>query len=253
MIILLRLLPILVAALQVAFFLIQMRYAQTYPWVVIWGVLIFPLAALAIGRGRIRTAHVLEKMTAPLVLLVSLAFALLLAETMAAQIVIIALAATVCFLSLELLFFLVFNPARYPVNALSRLNLACVPLAAWYAASTFNGLLSFLQVEKLYLVAGMVALGAILFCTTGHAGAERKHNLVWTMVGAMAGAHAGLLGIWLPVSMPVQGAVAAFILSAVLRARRFSHDPKPSPRQAWIEGTIAAALLVVLLGTAKWL
>lgn len=253
MIILLRLLPIFAAALQVAVFLIQMRYPQSYPWAVLWGVLILPLAALAIGYGRIRVAHVLEKMTPPLVLLASLAFALLLAETAAAHAVIIALAAATCFFSLELLFFLVFDPARYPVKALSRLNLACVPLAAWYTASTFAGLLFFLHFEKIYLVAGMLASGAILFRATGHAGAARSHNLIWMLVGALTGAHAGLLGIWLPISLPMQGAMAAFILSAVLRARRFSHDPRPSRRQAWAEGLAAVVLFAILLGTAKWL
>lgn len=164
-----------------------------------------------------------------------------------------ALVGTVSFLSLELLFILAHDPSRYPVNGLSRLTIAYVPLTIWYAASTSSGLLTFLHADRFWHVLAMAVLGGVLFRTTGHPGATPAQNTVWTMVGILAGFQAGLLGAMLPLAMPMQGLVASFILCVPLRARRYVYAPHPTSRQAWIEGMAAGTIFLLSLVTAKWL
>lgn len=253
MILFLRSLPFLVAVLEGAVFYQQIRHPLDYPWIVAIGVVALPAASIAMTFRRVRFFDMLEKMTPSFALLASLAFGLLLAETPVAYGVIIALAAVATFVSLELLFVLTFDPSRYPVNALSRVNIGYVPLAIWYAAATSAGLLIFLHVNKVWHLALLTVLGAMLFRTTGHPGATRQQNAIWTALGALIGLHVGLLGLFLPVGMPVHGFIATIILCSALRVRRYMYDPKPSRRQAWVEAIAAMVAIIAVLTTAKWL
>ncbi|MBI4138747.1 hypothetical protein HY479_01195 [Candidatus Uhrbacteria bacterium] len=253
MIIVLRLLPFAVALLQGAVFVQQIRYPLQYPWIVALGVVALPLASATMGFRRVPFRDMLEKMTPSFALLAALAFGLLLAETAVAYAVIVALAVLSSFLSLELLFILAFDPSRYPVSALSRVNIAYVPIAIWYTAATSSGLLTFLHIPKLWHVVMIVALSAVMFRTTGHPGATWQQNAVWTALGALIGLHVGLLGLFLPLGMPVQGFIAAAILCSALRVRRYMYDPKPTVRLAWGEGVAVLVAAVAVLTTAKWL
>lgn len=253
MIVFLRLLPLGVAALQIAAFVYQVRQPLSYPWVVLFGVAALPAASFAIGWSRVRMRDVVGRMLPSFVLLASLGFALLLAEGRWAVWTIILLASATCFISLELLFLLAYDPPRYPVNGLSRVNIAYVPIAVWYAAATSSGLLVFLHMEKVWHVVFMTLLGAVLFHTTDHQDVTFRGRTLWTLLGALVGLHAGLLGVLLPLSMPMQGIIAAFMLSASLRVRRYLYDPKPSVKQAWVEGVAAASAFVAVLTSAKWL
>ena len=253
MIIFLRLLPVLVALLQAAVFYGQLTQPLKYPWIVLLGVLALPLAAFAISWRRLAARDMISKMLPAFILLVVLAFSLLLVEGRLAAWLIILIATAASFISLELLFLLIYNPSRYPVNGISRVHIAYVPIAVWYAAATSSGLLVFLHTERQWHVVSMVVLGAILFRTTGHAAASQHEKGIWTMMGAIVGAHVGLLGLLLPMSMPVQGVVAALILSSALRVRRYIYEPRPSPRQAWVEAVGVFVAFVAVLSSAKWL
>ncbi|MFH1078074.1 MAG: hypothetical protein V1745_02190 [Patescibacteria group bacterium] len=253
MIVILRILPFIIALVEAFSFMMQFRTPLQYPWFVVVGVLAVPVASLAIAWRRVRFLDMLEKMTPTFILIVALAFAMLLAEGDGSKAAIVTLASFVSFVSLELLFLLAFNPARYPVHGLSRVNIAYVPLAIWYAASTSAGMIIFLHMDRLWHILLMILLGVVLFRTTGHPQASPKENMTWGAVGALVGGHVGLLGILLPVSMPVQGFVAAFLLSAALRVRRYRYEPKPSITQGWTEAIVGAVALVAVLTTGKWL
>lgn len=248
----LRFLPLVVALFEVATFLEQVQHPLEYPWIVGLGVLAMPVAAIVIGWRRVRFFDLVEKMTPSFLLLASLAFALLLVEWRVALIVMISIAGISSFISLELLFQLAFDPSRYPVNGLSRVNIAYVPLILWYVASTSSGLMTFLHMDRLIHLALLTSLGAILFRTTGHPGANWRQNATWSSIGALVGAQVGLLGTLLPVSLPMQGMLAALIMCAALRARRYKYDPKPSARAAILEGGFATLAFIVLLSTATW-
>jgi hypothetical protein len=253
MIILIRLLPFFTAFFEVAVFVQQIKNPLQYPWIVLAGVGFLPFASLCIAWRRIRFFDWLEKMMPSFVLLAALAFALLLSEGAFANTVIVVIAALSSLISLELLFILAFDPSRYPVNGLSRVNIGYVPIAIWYVAANSSGLLIFMHMERFWHVLIMVILGAVLFRTTGHPGATREQNAVWIFVGSLIGLHAGLLGIFLPLSMAMHGIIATILLCTALRARRYMYDPKPTIRQAWAEGIGAVIALVAALATAKWL
>jgi len=253
MVLFLRLLPLLIACLEAAVFWLQLRQPLSYPWIVLLGVLALPLATVLIAWKRLPIRDAFERMLPSFVLIASLAFALLLVEGPVAVWMVVVLAALTALISLEFLFLLVYDPPRYPVNGLSRANIAFVPIAVWYAASTSNGLIIFLHVSPAWHVALMVVIGALLFRTTGHTGATAREQGVWSLVGMVVGLHAGLLGIMLPVAMPVHGLISAMLMSASLRVRRYVYEPRLSARQAWIEGSAALILFTTALATAKWL
>lgn len=251
--ILFRLLPFLVALLNVTVFFLQLKYPLEYPWIVLIGVIALPLGSFGLAWKRLSFPDLLEKMLPSYILVVALAFSLLLVEGRFYVLLIIFLVGIASFLSLELLFLLAYNPSRYPVNGLSRLTIAYVPIAIWYAASTSSGLMVFLHTDRFWHILLMTLLGGILFRTTGHPGATSNQNSVWTALGALLGAQVGLLGTTLPLSMAMQGTIAALFLCGPLRVRRYMYAPKPTSRQAWIEGVAFMVAFIASLATAKWL
>lgn len=253
MIVFIRFLPLLAALLNAALFWLQTEQPGTYPFFVLIGVASVPVASFLIAWRRLKLTDLLEKMAPTFVFLLSLAFGLLLAEHPPAILTIVVLASVATYLSLELLFLLAFNPAAYPVNGLSRVNMAYVPIAVWYAVSTSAGLLVFLHVNRAIHLLITAGLGALLFRTTNHPGATSRQNAVWTLVGVLTGLEIGWIGLLLPISMGMQGIVAALIFTSALRVRRYLFDPKPSRRMAWSEAAAVFLLCVALAGTAKWL
>jgi hypothetical protein len=177
---------------------------------------------------------------------------LLLAETRIEVLIIIALAALASFVSHELLFLLARNPAAYPVNGLSHINVAYVPLAIFYAVATSSGLMVFVHSSAAWQVVMCAVLGVVLFRTTGHPGASRQQNSVWMAVGGLMGIEIGFVSLLLPVSMSIQGLVAALLFCGALRVRRYLYDPKPSKRLALAESSVGLALFAITLATAKW-
>lgn len=253
MILLLRLLPLTAAILQGGAFSWQLRVPGAYPYFVLVGILFVPAAAAFLSWKRVAWGDLLEKMAPTFILHLSLGFGLLLVESPLARSMITVLAAVSTFVSLELLFLLAFNPAAYPVSGLSRVNIAYVPIATWYAISTSVGFLVFLHSDGIWHVLVAAALGAVLFRTTGHPGATHAQNRTWMLIGLITGIEIGAIGLILPVSMGMQGFIAALIFTAVLRVRRYVYDPKPSVRLAWSETVGACTLFAASLLTAKWL
>lgn len=253
MIIFRRALPLVTALLVGVAFFEQFQHPLSYPWVAAVGVVSVPVASVLIAWGRIRMTDLLEKILPVCLLVASLGFGLLFTESTLALDAMIGIAVAATYVSLELLFTLAFDPGRYPVNGLSRVGIAYVPVIIWYAVSTSIGLLVFLHSDRTWHVLMLALLGIVLYRTTGHPNATWKENTVWGIVGGLAGAHAGFLGLLLPVSMPVHGMLAALLMSAPLRARRYKYNPALSPRQGWIEGGLAAIALVAVLATAMWI
>jgi len=251
-ILLLRILPLSVGLLQAGLFWWQDRLPGAYPWLALAGVACLPLASVVISWGRVKFGDLMEKMAPTFVLVAVLSFALLLVEGRWELNLVVGLAALSSFVSLELLFLLARNPAAYPVNGLSHVNVAYVPLAVFYAVSTSNGLLVFLHSAGVWHVALCALLGVILFRTTGHPGASRQQNGVWMAVGGLVGVESGLIGLLLPIGMSAQGLVATLLFCGALRIRRYLYDPKPPYRLAFAEGLVASLLFVVSLATAKW-
>jgi hypothetical protein len=244
---------LLVGLLEALIFFSQRSHPEWYPWIALVGVVLVPCASFAMSWGRIRLSDMLEKMAPTFLFLTALAFGLLLAEGQWALWALTLFAALASFMSLELLFLLIHHPSGYPVNGLSRINIAYVPLTIWYALSTSAGLMIFLHMDPAIHIALAAGLGATLFRTTGHPGATRRQNFVWTLVGLLAGVEIGWIGILLPLSMEMHGLIAALLFVGVLRVRRYLYDPKPGSNIAWTEAAALAAFLAASLFTAKWI
>ncbi|MFA5185203.1 MAG: hypothetical protein WC551_01840 [Patescibacteria group bacterium] len=253
MILLIRLLPFFVGLLEAVLFWWQKKIPGAYPWLVAAAFVALPLSALIIAGRRVRFWDLMEKMAPTFLFVAVLGFALLLLEGNTETIILTAMAAIASFVSLELLFLLARDPGAYPVNGLSHVNIAYVPLSIWYAVSTSTGLLVFLHSDGIWHVALCAVLGIVLFRTTGHPGATRQQNRIWMAIGGMVGAETGLLGLLLPVSMLMQGLVAAIVICGALRVRRYLYDPKPSRRLAWTESIVGVLLFIVSLVSAKWI
>lgn len=253
MMLLLRLLPYFTPLVVAVTGWLGWRYPAFFPWMFVLGFAVVFLAASAIAWRRVRMADFLEKMAPTFLLMAALAFSSILVEGTLAHIAWLVIAALGSGLSLELLFLYAYDPLRYPVNGLSHVNIGYIPIIAWYAASTSSGLIMFLHTDRVWHVVLMVVLSVMMFRTTGHPGATREQNAVWSLFGGLVGLHVGLLGIVLPLSLSMQGVVAAVIISASLRVRRYMYDPKPSFRQGWMELSFASVALLSVLSTAKWL
>ncbi len=253
MLLVLRLLPYLVASATGFLFWSQRQQPSLYPWVCCLSLVLFCVATALIAWKRLSLVELFEKMFPSLLLQMAFVFGLVLVETTVSLWVIYIGSALACALSLELLFLHCFQRERYPVNGLSRLNIAFVPVIVWYTVSTSTGLLTFLHVSHTIHLLMCGVLGVVLYRTTGHPGATPLQNRIWMLIGLIVGLHVGWIGLHLPVSMPMQGAVAAVLFSAGLRMRRYVYQPKPSVQIAWSESIGALVLFIIAISTAKWL
>lgn len=260
MIVFLRVIPFLIGFLEAVIFWYQRDNPVLYPWLILSGAALFFIAALALSWGRIKIKDMLEKVTPNVILLLALGFGLLLIESDLERLIVTLLAAISSTVVLDLLFLLSFRPVSYPVNGLSHLNIAMVPVIAWYAMSTSTGLITFLHSNSYWhVIMGTwhitlgVVLGLILFRLTGHPGATRAQNSIWMAVGAFTGLEVSLAGLILPVSLSTQGLLAALFFTAALRVRRYLYAPKPSRRLAISEVAAGLILFSTSLMTARWL
>jgi hypothetical protein len=248
-----RCLPWLTAGLAAGFVFWQWQDPLDYPWPLVLFLLWYLLAVVILVWKRLSWRDAVEKTLPSFLTLMAIAFWVLLIETSIERLIILLLFVGIPYLVLELLFLLMYAPARYPVNGLSRVNIAFVPLTAFFLAATFDGLLVFLRLPWWVPVAVFTLVGGLLFLFTAHPTANRPHRWRWAVLGGIIGLHIGILELLLPVSMLVHGALGAFLLAFPLRLRRYAYQPVPSRRLAWSEGLLACLFFVGLLVVSRWI
>lgn len=255
-----RLLPWITACVAIGIGYWSMVHPRSFPWS--WVVLVgwYVCAVGVIGWTRVSWQELAEKFWPTCVFLLSCAFASLLADHVVEQTCVIALACIVPSLTLELLFSLAFERARYPVNALSHVNLALVPCTMALLAFAWNGLSVFyLSVTRGFLysdpyLAPLVFGGvlAVLYFVTSHPNASSSDRRRWAVVGGLLGAHIGWLAVVMPYHALMHASVSALLAAFPLRVRRYQYAPTPSRRVAWIESFTALVLFIGLMLTGKW-
>lgn len=228
------------------------RHPRDYPWALAAVLASYVAASVTLGWKRLGPKDLAEKMLMPGFAFVSLALASLMAEHTAERIALTTLLTVVPFYALELLYLLAHQPSRYPVNGLSRLNLALVPLAAFCVAVGLIGMQIFIRWPDWGTVLAFTAFGAAVARLTEHPTVGRAAALRWTVFGAVLGLHVGILAVVLPVGLEVTGSLAALAFAWPLRARRYSYEPKPPRRLAIAESAGAAALFVAILLVSRW-
>lgn len=231
----------------------QFRFPLVYPWPLVALLLLYVAAVgwYLFEYKRTIFESALQMLPSKL-FLVALALSVLLAETVFARWLITILFLLVPLTSLELMYLALFETFRYPVNALSRLNISFIPAIAFLLAVSGNGFYVFLRISPIWNIAVFVLVTGTLYFITSHPTADAANRLRWSVLGALIGLQAGILSLLLPVPLVVHGAIAAIIVSAPIRIRRYAYQPTPSRRHAWIESATAAVLFLTILLVSPW-
>lgn len=249
---LLRLLPWL-SGVGIAFaFWLQWRDPLLYPVPLLIGIGVFALSAFLLLWRRISIAGFFERIIPPLVLLFAIGLALLMVEEPIQYVGFALIGVSTVTISLEMMFYFLFNPKQYPVNALSHMALASVPLTAYALAAGLSGLSVFVNLPfwipcLLFSVYGLAA-----YWTTEHPVADVASRRRWRVIGVIIGLQVALFGLLLPLEVWTQGLLAAFLFAVPLRIRRYAFPPAPSSRTAIIETVCALVFFCALLLTARW-
>jgi len=230
----------------------QWRDALIYPWPLVIVLTAYGAAAGLITYRRLPLDELVYKMAPGVVVLTSMGFAFLLVEAPESRLALSILLAGTAAVSLEMLWLLVFDPARYPVHGLSRLNMAFMPLSAFFTCLGLTGLGYFLRTPEWLTPAVMTALGVATFVLTASHSHSIAHRWRWGALGAGIGLQVGILAIILPVSVVVQGALAAILFAIPMRIRRYGSDPVPKRYVAWTEGVGASVLFLTVLLVSRW-
>lgn len=251
-ILLIRLLPALTGIFAALIGVWQWREPLIYPLPFLLFLVWFVVAGALITRGQVGLSDAMSKLLPAGLALLSLGMGYLLTETSFARLCMIGGLVAVSWLSLELMFLLAWDPSRYPVNAISHVNLALVPVSAFFLAAALNGLTTFINLPRLIVLLIMLIFSALMYLCTAHPTATAADQVRWMLAGALFGLQVGILNELLPVNVFVHGALAALVLVIPLRLRRYAYSPAPSVRLAWGEGVSVCLLFFSLLLLSRW-
>lgn len=250
--ILFRPLPWIVGGLGLLLSWLQWKFPLTYPWPLL-ALLIAYLAAGGIyAYGRLKFLDAAGRLLPTALFIISASLSFLVIEQPLIRTALTLAVAFVPFFSLDLLYLALCDPARYPVNGLSRLNLALAPSAIFLLTIGLGGLQVFLRIQPWIALLALPFLAAVFFLVTSHPTADQAHRSRWTGIGAIAGFKAAALSLALPLALPVQGALAALIVALPLRVRRYGYAPAPSRRQAIVETCLHLGCFLLLLLVSRW-
>ena len=222
-----------------------------YPWPLVAGLGLHLLVVVLYGR-RLTRKETAEKMLPSVLALAALATTVLLAEGFYVRFLLALLAGTISLLTLKLFFLFCFDRPRYPVNSLSHVNLALVPLTAFFLAWGLSGLAIFIRLPWWAVLLIYVPVPAGLYGVTAHPTASKADAWRWAGLGAYVGLMTVVLLELLPVGMLVQGALAAVLTAVPLRIRRYAYQPRPPRKLAYLETILAVVAFLALLLLARW-
>lgn len=231
---------------------VQWRQPLLYPMPFLAGVGIFAASVTLMLWKRVSVAGFLERIVPPLALLFGIGLALLMVEDPVRQFIFSSIAVLMVTISLEMMFYFLFDPKRYPVNALSHIALASVPLTAYALAVGLTGLTIFLNTPAWIPCVLLGGYGLAAYWTTEHPIADVGSRRRWRVIGVVIGLQVALFCMLLPLEVWTQGLLAAFLFSVPLRIRRYAFPPAPSSRFAMVETIGAILSFVTLLLTARW-
>ncbi|MBP7006203.1 hypothetical protein KBB27_03720 [Patescibacteria group bacterium] len=254
MILLLRLAPMLAGFAIYALFEWQWTHPLFFPWPLLGAMAAYLVIAARLVAVRKDRWDMMWKAIPGLLLLGSATVCSLLFEEIFWQHGLSLFVAIATYLSLELLFLLAYDPARYPVHGLTYLDVGIVPLTNALLVWGMVGVRTF---QKLMLPFWMpmivlMVVNAIGFIATSHPDATREQRRAWAMFGGAIGAALGVLILFLPLTMPAQAFLAALLVAAPLRLRRYGFSPYPPRAMAWFEGGVFLLLFIGLLLLSPW-
>ena len=247
-----RLSPFLVAGLVGLALQTQWQQPLLYPWPLVGAFLGLAITQvlLFLGRGTWRQV-VVDVLPIDITFFSLFAFAVMVEDGSLRSLTTVGFA-LLAFLHTTLLFLLLYDPTRYPVNALSHLSVALIPLANALLAWGMVGLFNFAQMSGWLTLLLFFAMNFALFAVTNHPDAVKGQVVRWSVFGGIWGVFVGGLAILLPLGMEAQAALAALLIVIPLRTRRYAYTPRPSARQAWMEALSTVVLLFSVLLLSRW-
>lgn len=248
----LRLLPWLSGIGMALALWVQWREPLLYPLPLAIGGGIFFVAAMLLLWRRTSLIGFFERVAPPMALLFALTLALLMAEAPIQHFLLSVIAVLTVVISLEMLFYFLFDPKRYPVNALSHMALASVPLTAFALATGLSGLRVFVQLPSWIPCLLFGLYGIVAYWTTEHPVADRASRQRWRVLGLVIGLQVALFSLLLPLEVWTQGLLAALLFAVPLRIRRYAFPPTPPHRLALAEVVCVVLFFATLLLTARW-
>ncbi len=249
----LRVMPLAIAVLGGGLGYVQFTFPLTYPWpLMVLLIAFFGTAIFFAYENKKDWMQMFFQIIPPVFSLLSLGVSFLLVETVFVKWLITILLFLIPLMSLELIYLAYFETYRYPVNAISRLNIAYIPAIAFLFGISMNGLHVFLRISPLYGLLLFPMVIAALYFVTSHPTANNMHRMRWATLGGAIGVQAAILILLLPVPLPVHGAIAAILVSVPIRIRRYAYAPQPTKRQAWLEGIFIFIFFLTILLISPW-
>lgn len=249
---LLRLLPWISGLGMAVAMWVQWQNPLWYPGPFLAGSVLFLVAATLLLWKRVSLLGFVERVLPPTLLLTATALAALMADNSIHSLALSVTAVVTATISLEMIFYFLFDPKRYPVNALSHIALASVPLTAYGFAVGISGLLVFVRIPYWIPCVLFGVYGLIAYWLTEHPVANTASRNRWRILGAVVGVQVAIFLLVLPLDVWAQGLLAAFLFALPLRIRRYAFPPVPVVRMAIAEVTISIFLFSTLLLTARW-
>ncbi len=249
---LLRLLPWIAGVGMASALLVQWREPLLYPLPLLCGALLFVASAVLLLWRRVSLVGFFERVVPPFFLLFGIGVGFLMIEDPLQRWFFSAVAVLAVTISLEMMFYFLFNPKQYPVNALSHMALASVPLTAYALTAGLAGLTVFVQLPRWIPFCVLGFYGLVAYWTTEHPVADLANRRRWRFIGTVIGLQVALFSLLLPLEVWTQGLVAALLFAAPLRIRRYAFPPAPPIRMAVAEGLCAVLFFGALLLTARW-
>ncbi len=249
---LLRLLPWISGVVMAFALWLQWQEPLLYPMPLLGGFAVFLVSATLLLWKRVSLGGFLERIVPPFALLFAIGVGFLMIEDPLQRLFFSCVAVLAVTISLEMIFYFLFNSKHYPVNALSHMALASVPLTAYALTAGLAGLTVFVHLPRWipFLLLGLYGLAA--YWTTEHPVADRANRRRWRVIGVVIGLQVALFGLLLPLEVWTQGLVAALLFAAPLRIRRYAFPPAPSTRTAMVEAVCVAIFFSAVLLTARW-
>lgn len=264
-ILLLRLLPLINGVLGFIMAREQWKWTDVYPWPLVAHITAFAFSMGLIGWKRISPKDFVEKMSLPLLAMIATGTAFLVFEEEWVHGLLTGAMAFISFFSLELFFVSQYHSMKYPLNGLSRWNMALIPCIGFLGGAVLQGIQTFLLwpmvssggedavLWPLWIEPVILAVvGAVAYIVTSHPTATRPLRIKWMMLGALIGLQIGILGLMMPVPTSTFGALVAICLAIPLRIRRYAYAPVPPRSLAWAEGLSMLGCLIAILMGSRW-
>lgn len=236
------------------FFLAAWQFQEPlwYPWPLVAGILFHTLVIVIYAWRRQAWRVTVEKMLPSVMALAAIALSASMFEGKYVGLALSLLMGVLSWLTLKLFFLMCFDPQGYPVNSLSHVNLALVPLTVFFMAWGLDGMLVFIRLPWWVIIPAFIPVMAALYATTAHPSATAADRARWAALGAFVGLACGVLVQVLPVGMLVQGMIVALLAALPVRIRRYAYQPKPSTRVAYFEGIVWALIFVSIILFSRW-